>query len=254
MAKTLLIKLAETVDNNKLPYLGEIRIGIKPISTVASYAANAHSQFFTVRANEPIPMEITGDGHFTDSTLTENLGKTYTMPAGRNTMYVSDGNSILSIRNKYAIAGFSMGDGNYTSDGTHFHWNVNLNDFMYMKSLDAIYLMWTSTSGDLSVFKTIQNMNFFLITSSYYGLTGDLSNLSHLTNLTQLNLFEAFNITGDISSIAGMTNLTVLDLGSCRNVTGDTSSIAALHPNNGGKLGSLNISGTQVTGTWPPSA
>ena len=257
MAKTLVIKLAETIDNDELRKLGEMRFNIKPVSTVnPSYTPSQYTQKFAFTPSEPITLEITGDGYFTDETLTQNLGKTLNAPAGYNTVYVSDGDYTLSILNKYALTMLWLSPTNSGSvEQTHKHWHINLADFYGMDAFTRLYFHWVSAYGSLASMKNKNGMTDLDLITENGQVTGDLGDIAGLTSLTNLNLFNSGNgITGDISSLAGMTELTYADIRNCYKLTGNTSSIAHLHPDNGGKLATFAYSGTQVTGDWPPSA
>jgi hypothetical protein len=60
------------------------------------------------------------------------------------------------------------------------------------------------------------------------GVSGNLTVLVELTNLTVLNLYGCKGVSGDLASLAGLTNLTMLDLGSCDGVTGNLATVAGL--------------------------
>ena len=255
MAKTLVIKLAETVNNDELRKLGEMRFKIKPISTVnPSWTPNQYSQRIVIDLREEVTLAITGDGYFTDATLTQNLGKTLTVPTGYNSVYVSDGDYTLSMFNKYAVTRMWLTYANSVIEETHTHWHVKLADFNGMDALTYLNCHWLSAYGSLANFGKLYSLTYLDLISENGQVTGDLADIAGLTSLTRLDLFNTANITGDISSIAGMTELTMADLRNCYKLTGNTSSIAHLHPDNGGKLATFAYSGTQVTGDWPPSA
>ena len=327
MAKTLVIKLAETVDNDNLRKLGEMRIFIVPYSTIPDVPAAIPACFeMKFTASEPFGLELEGNGYFTDSTLTQNLGKTYTAQTGENTIYVSDSTSLLRLANKYAITSWDISGGN---SARHYHWTVDGADFagmgaltflrsnntmlsegsslacfsklpnltqLHLSYMDKGYMNGSlsdiagltnlvtlnlfgqeNITGNLSDLSGMTHLQTFWIVSnklitgnlsSLAGLTelisfevssnrlitGDISSITGLTKLYSFNVSGNSNITGDISSITGLTKLYSFDVSGNPNIPGDTSSIAHLHPNNGGKLATLNISNTGVTGTWPPSA
>ncbi len=257
MAKTLVIKLAETIDNDELRKLGEMRFNIKPVSTVnPSYTPSQYTQNLIIGGSEAFSLAITGDGYFTDETLTQNLGKTFNAPSGTSTVYVSDGDYTLSVFNKYVLTYLKL---TYANGGhpeeTHKHWHVNLADFNGMDALTYIEAHWLSAYGSIANLGKLYNLTYLDLVAENGQVTGDLGDIAGLTSLANLNLFCSGNgITGDISSLAGMTELAYADLRNCYKLTGNTSSIAHLHPDNGGKLATLAYSGTQVTGDWPPSA
>ena len=75
MAKTLVVKLAGTVDNPDLRKLGELRFNIVPVGSLPpdkQYTPSGGTQDIQLKTNRPILLELTGSGHFTDETLTQN--------------------------------------------------------------------------------------------------------------------------------------------------------------------------------------
>ena len=253
MAKTLVIKLAETVDNANLSFLGELDITIRPSqSTWKKVAPTQYTQDIVIANKEPITMRLEGDGHFTDSTLEQNLGTTITKPAGESTIYVSDGNSKLRITNKYAITKIQMGTGANGNQEQHFHWTLNLAQLTGMTELAFYNSAWGGSSGNFSALGTLSKLTYIGITDCY--LLGDISVLRDMTQLTNIRLFNCTGIGGDISNLAGLTELTSVNVANVSSLTGDTSSLAHLHPNNGGKLTAFSYSSIGITGDWPPSA
>ncbi len=120
-----------------------------------------------------------------------------------------------------------------------------------MPKLYHLEIFFSTLTGDLSALSTSPLMQWLLM--PYSNITGDLASLAGLTDMVHMNFEGSRGVTGNISNLAGMTNMGYCNLNACA-VTGDTSSIASLHPNNGGKLATLSIRNTGVTGTWPPSA
>jgi hypothetical protein len=96
MNDCLVTKIKGTVVSDKLiPKLGCMYIEVKEVAN-----PNNETQYFNV----PGQHTIIGDGYFTDNTLTENYGKTIS-----GSTYVSNGNYIIEIPNKYVIAYISGG-------------------------------------------------------------------------------------------------------------------------------------------------
>lgn len=247
MAKTLVVKLAGTVDNDDLRKLGEMRIQITPTQDTV----NSMSQNLYLNVTEPIQLKLTGDGHFTDSTLEQNLGTTITLQTGANNIYVSNGTSTLHIYNKYAITALSM---NFAKWQSHVHWKFNYADFEGMYALQYVKLFYADiiAGSSLASFRDLHNLTYLFVVGK--GAIGDLSDIEGLTGLTTLIINDNKSTTGNISRLAGMTNLATLSLTLCRGLTGDTSSLAHLHPNNGGKLASFAYTNTGITGEWPPAS
>lgn len=255
MAKTLVIKLAETVDNPNLPKLTELKISIYPLSSLlTNRSPSATTQNLDITSSEALPMTLTGEGHFTDSTLAQDLGKTFTKPAGFSTVYISDGRTELSILNKYAITRICTYTGN---SNYHGHFQLKTSDIAKLVNLTDLTLQGFGLKGSLSdIGKMTQLTHLYLsqYTDGANNISGSLADIAGLTKLKNLDLWANYLITGDISSLLGMTNLVKADLSYCGRITGDTSSIASLHPNNGGKLATLGKTNTGITGNWPPSA
>jgi hypothetical protein len=85
-------------------------------------------------------------------------------------------------------------------------------------------------------------MEVLNISSTIGGLTGDLSDISGMVDLTRLNV-SSVHITGDLSDLSAMTKVTTLVLSSPL-ITGDISSLSAMLD-----MWSFEIGGcVQVTG------
>jgi len=97
--------------------------------------------------------------------------------------------------------------------------------------------------GDISC---LSQLNLYTFAMTNTGVSGDLSDLSHMTNLKALYL-SGTNVKGDISSLAGLTNLEELNIQDSEitgsEVYGDLSSL-----NNLNKLRKVALYNLQVTG------
>ena len=99
MTKCLVTKLNGSISNQEILKLGEVRIKIHRADN-----PSANTQKLYVLFNQDTKLEIIGDGYFTDVNLTLNKGKTLTVEKDVHTnIYVSNGDFILSISNKYAL-------------------------------------------------------------------------------------------------------------------------------------------------------
>lgn len=223
--KTLVIKLAGTVEDSSLKKFGEFTFTAKTI-TASNY--NADSARLRIQCVKPVTLEISGNGYFTDENLTANLGTKLTAPKDAVTnVYFSNGNYTVTMSSKYDVGVFYVGRGTGTIDHVlHF-------DSKQLADMTALFLI--AIVGNPST-------------------TIDLSSLQYLTNLKELYVQNnSSRISGDISNFAGMTELKALVLNWLPNVTGDTSSLAHLHPDNGGNLTTFSYEGSGVTGSWPPA-
>jgi len=280
--KTFVIKLAGVVDDDSLMRLGELRMSITPVN-------GQSTQKFKLSAIEPIRLEITGNG-----TFTETGTKVLELSNPKDKIVeVTNGTFTLSLLNKEAVTKLDFFWDDY---GHWFRSGLNLSQLRTMKNLQYLDMERGNLSGNIEdlagltnltylkvyggnvngemgvIGENLVNLTIFMSISNAVGtnlsslsnlkqlrdlrLLGQggatpLSYLSSMTSLTRLEISVAG--VGDISALAGLTNLTWLSLINNTRITGSTSSLAALHPNNGGKLGTFTYTGTSVTGTWPPS-
>ena len=250
MAKCLITTLAESTGDTSLLKVDEFRFhqNSNSVETMDFWKAN-------VLQNGII--EIEGDGYFTDSTGTTNLGKSYTV-SGHNTIYISPGEYDIKVSNKSVYsrivlpAGceFNMEsawgllhvsyiriNGNAYGDITPLHYNTTENH--------AIRIAGNNVSGRITSLPTGVVTYLFMNSSQVKGTTTELveSVFSSSTNV-QL-LISGMGLSGPLSAFATLANLTTLDI-SNTDVTGDTSDLASLT-----KLTAFTYTNTAITGTWP---
>ena len=225
--KTLVVKLAGTVEDTNLKKFGEFEFTTKTIS--ASYY-NADTSRLRILPIKPVTIEIIGDGYITDeATLTQNLGKKIVLPTDVLTsVYFSNGNYTVKMSSKYDVGAFYVGKGSGTLPD-----HVLRFDSKQLADMTALFLIAMVGNPCTTI---------------------DLSSLQYLTNLKELYVNNnSSRISGDISNFAGMTELKVLSLAWLPKITGDTSSLAHLHPDNGGVLATFGYEGSGITGSWPPA-
>lgn len=225
--KTLVVKLAGTVEDTNLKKFGEFEFTAKTISA-SNY--NADTSRLRILSVKPVTIEIIGDGYITDEeTLTQNLGKKIVVPKDVGTsVCFSNGNYTVKMSSKYDLILFIVGKGSGTIPQHVL--NFDSKQLADMTALQQIKLIGNPSASI------------------------DLSTLQYLTNLNELSVHNnGSRITGNISYLAGMTELTVLKLAWLPSVVGDTSSLAHLHPDNGGKLTTFEYEGSGITGLWPPA-
>lgn len=205
MNKTLVTKLNGRTANNELLRLGELIILIDK-----EEAPTAKSRSFDITVNKNTPIEIVGDGYFTDKSLSANKGKSMVLSEGLNTVYLSNDNIVLAILNKYNITElfYEHLDSSATSASAK-HKHVNLEQLKYCRSLTNLTLIGTSTTGDISELSNLTALLYLSLTGTL--VVGDISSLKELTSLSNLQL-ENTLVKGDISSLAGLTNLKNLGL------------------------------------------
>lgn len=285
MGNCIISKLGGSVDNDELLQLGDVRLYVKSMAD-AGYGTepDAHKfllKFFTLE-EEPY-MEIIGDGYFTDSTMSQNLGKTMIISStGNITYYVSDGDYEIIIHTKYGMQRIDIyslnnmysslcldcgtirnklsGGGNYCRIAIYGVDNIvgeqknmfvnSISSFIFYRDQQHIINLDWLAEPSLKCKDTIYEFN----TSGIF-LIGKLSSFNNLPSLKTviINSDARFNdptknaITGDLSEfnpISDTSGLTSISIRSCSLVTGDLSSL-----NRFSALTSLNLSSTaQLTG------
>ena len=236
MGKCFVTRLSGSTSNNELLRLGEMRIKLKKITSPSE-----NTQTFSITAKKDTNLEIIGDGYFTGSNLSENKGKTMTLPANSTqSIIVSNNNLEIAILDKYSIA--SIGVNRNTAEQ---NMSVCIDDFKYSSLLTYIGFVNTEVSGNIDSLKNCKGLTYVdLSKSSVYGdiaslkdinsltnvslaytqISGDISNLKNLTSLNTLSLYKT-KVSGDISNLKNLTSLNTLLLEST-NVYGDIGSLA----------------------------
>ena len=190
MGKMFKTKYPSAVNNDNLLRIGEMRIHIS--------GDNKEKPLY-MTFNKNTELEIIGDGYFTDSTYTQNLGKKTSYPADSgNYLYLSNGNYDVAILNKYAIT--------YLSKGQNVTASLDIDSFKYSTNITFISIGGPLTTGDLSSLSGLSKLSTLDINGT--SVTGDLSSLSGLSELTNIDLSS--KITGDVSSLSSLTKLTRL--------------------------------------------
>ena len=236
MGKCFVTRLSGSTSNNELLRLGEMRIKLKKITSPSE-----NTQAFSITAKKDTNLEIIGDGYFTGSNLSENKGKTMTIPAdSTQSIIVSNNNLEIAILDKYSIA--SIGVNRNTAEQ---NMSVCIDDFKYSSLLTYIGFINTEVSGNIDSLKNCKGLTYVdLSKSSVYGdiaslkdinsltnvslagtqISGDISNLKNLTSLKTLSLYNT-KVSGDISNLKNLTSLNTLLLEGT-NVYGDIGSLA----------------------------
>ncbi len=224
MNKTLITKLNGRVANTELLRLGELRITIDKEDS-----PTAKSRSLDISVRESTPIEIIGEGYFTDENLSANKGKSMNLSIGKNTIYLSNDNIKLSILNKYTITSlFCERSDNTQASASSKHKHFDLDSLKYCTLLNFLSLSNTSTTGNLSEISGLTKLTSLYLSGTL--VEGDLSSVSGLTLLEALQL-ENTPVTGNLSSLSGLTKLISLylrgtktngnaDLLKCYNATG----------------------------------
>ena len=267
MGKCLVTKLNGSTNNPELLKLGELQIGISKVTSPSEW-----TQGLSIMCNKDITLEILGDGYFTDSTLSENKGKTKTINKSEvpTRFYVSNGDFKLSILDKYSITSLT----DYAVYKDEFV-NVSLSNktisdigvLKYSKDITSINLFKANASGNIDNLKTLTKLAYINLDDTK--VSGDIANLKNLTKLTSLNL-NGTEVSGDIANLKDLTLLTTIglyntkvsgDIANLKNLTKLNSSLRLIGLNLYGNIGDIpnNVlyfsnSGGKSNFTWTTSS
>ena len=226
MSKCFITKYPVAIDNDNLPRINMMRIKFQRVNNPTS---TNRSFRFMYPYGTNVTFHYIGNGHFTDSTLTQNLGKKVTKTWGYspdNIYMSSDEGEVEFDISKIK----SLQVGNHDNVQPDFSAATNLTcDLNHLKGrtqIDKINMPLANNNVelDLSSIKDLVKMCYLIIFPSTQ-VTGDIANLANMTLMTNLGL-GGTQVTGDITNLANMTLMTNLDLSKTQ-VTGDITNIVA---------------------------
>lgn len=281
MGNCIISKLGGSVNNDELLRLGDVRLVVDSLGDTYASNPDAHKIKLNFESLEKSPsMEIIGDGYFTDSTMTQNLGKELIFTSTNGTYYVSDGNYEIIVHTEYdlklidvtgvssmhsviiidcdTMRGKLNGNGsiiltanrNLTGDPKNLLKNEGLTYLkLFRYSLKTIDLGWFSEPS----LKCREHLYYFGVSGIFLiGKLSDFNNLPALTSVS-LNLNSSATdpttntITGDLSDFNPLNDASKIiqfDIRSCNLVTGDISSLTRFY-----NIRYMNMSySTQLTG------
>ena len=213
MEKCLVTKLNGSSDNSELLRVGEMRMNISKVEN-PTYV----TQGFFILVSKPTTLEIIGEGYFTDSTLTENKGKTLVIDVNNNnTFWVSSNDVEIAILEKYSINKMNILFQGANSFGNNK--SINIDDLKYSLGLTTLSLPMTQVSGDIANLKNLTGLVSLDLSSTQ--VSGDIANLKNLTALTYLSFNNVSQVSGDIANLKNLTALTRLYIESNAQVSGD---------------------------------
>ena len=230
MAKCLVTKLNGSVNNDKLPRVGEMRIKVESVVSPTKDTQGFGASFF-----QPTTVEIVGNGYFTDDTLTKNNGKSIVVSSLQGVI-VSQATTV-AIRDKYKLTALNT----FIPSGTPYGKNkvLNIDDLKYSTSLASLNLTDMQISGDIANLNNLTALTTLVLNN--IEIYGDIANLKNLTSLASINL-SATNISGDIANLKNLTNLTKLLLSNTK-VAGNIANLKDLT-----NLTEIKLSKTQISG------
>ena len=228
MTKCLVTKLNGSISNQEIFKLGEVRIKIHRVAN-----PSASTQKLYVLFNQDTKLEIIGDGYFTDVNLSINKGKTLVIKGNIDTdVYVSNGDFILSISNKYALK--TLSDIGKNKD-------IEINFLKYSTELTNLNLNNAKVSGDIADLSNLTALTNVSLNNSK--VSGDIADLKNLTALRVLNLYNTL-VSGDIADLKNLTALTDINLSNFTTpIIGDIGSLHSLE-----SIKSISLQNSQLSG------
>lgn len=213
MGKMFKTVYPQSVDNDNLLKIGEMRIGINPSNNV--------TQFYISVLNG-ISKKSVKNGYITDEAGNANNGNT----SDNARVFLSPSSTALIIDNKYKLSELQVISNNVSIA------SIDLSDLRYTDTMTKLTLSNTNVSGSLSDISNMTNLTSLMLSNT--NVSGDLSELP-----ATLNTFNNYkgSIGGKLSSLKNIINLTNIVIG--KYVTGDISDIDSLT-----KLNSLTIPST----------
>ena len=236
MNKCFITKLPSSVDNDNLPVLGQLRINWLKQNDLT----DNDQRYIELVATDSITVKVSG-AHFTDSTLSSNLGNTKTIKAadGYVGLYVSnDANAVLTIDNKYSLSVLNFIKGSKRNLKKEVYFDID--DIEYCTNLERLILSGTKVNGDISAINKLTSLTILGLSNTQ--VRGDIGSLSKFTKLSDLRL-EGTQVSGDISALSNLTNISYLFLAGNNKIMGNINTVS-----NFTNIRYLDLTKTQVSG------
>ena len=188
MENCLLIKLKGTVPNAEIMKLGEARI--------VTAEPNSGTSLFSSNVAQTLKI-ISGTGTFKNPAATD-AGKTLVIPANTDTdISTTAAGDVISIENKYAITGFTLGS---TSQGL----NIDISALKFSLLKNLLSNTASTIIGDIAALKDkpLRRVNL----ASQSGIIGKIAEIAGIASLYDLRI-NATQIEGDVNVLSTLTGL-----------------------------------------------
>jgi hypothetical protein len=248
----LLTTLKGVADDTSLLKLDEFAVDVDT-DVVASFDA------YYDTTGKSSTARIEGDGYFTDSTGTGNLGKSITITDSIGSKYISPGKYKIVFDGKSQLDHIIFGAGIVAN--TEMLWGLNslksirLDDLRvdgsilmmkYNPRVEAIRIASKKVIGRFDSLSGSDKIHYLYLNSpKIKGTVQDLVKCVVKTGGVSL-LLSSTGLSGNLADFTSVPGLKTLYLSSTQ-VTGDTSDLAPLS----GTLTTFVYANTAITGTWP---
>lgn len=212
MATNCLIKkLPVSFDDPSLVEVGEL---VFPVRSIADFGKN-NSKFRFWSANSEMTISTDGDGYFALSY--EGLDApasrltSYNVPASSDgtSLFLKNGDYNIHIKSKYVLTNILLsGNSPYANP-----LNIVLRNLTYMPALVSIVVPDAyGTLEDLKSVTTLQVLRIKTPTDADSHVSGKLSDLADLLELQEIVISRCNSITGELSQLGSLVNLTTIKL------------------------------------------
>ena len=217
MSDCLVTKLKGVVNDDSIPYFGELHIKFEPTTTGQEFPKFSLSTAYGFTA------AVVGEGNLLDSEGSV-IGKKNNYPSGDGMTVSVDGDvSEIFVAPLYGITKID-GYGNVWNKvyGTNSTKDISrLTKLTYIKTRRYCGL---TVEGDISYVAGLKNLETLSITDEDR-FVGDIAVLSNLENLKIVSFSGCYGTHGAISCFSNMSNLTDINLGFSNSYYGDLSDV-----------------------------
>ena len=213
----LITKLKGTVNDGSLPKLGSMLFKLRTTTTnlVKIEAIGKDVSFSSADGSNIFSISSGGE----EKTNAINVAESNTV------FYVDASKGVtISIDNKYNLEKLDV----YRSTDTHeLTVDLNFEDLKYCKKLSWLALIYMTLTGDISALQNLTELTNISLYSTQ--VTGDISALQNLTALTTIRLYST-EVTGSLDSLANLPSGLIFDMGNVT-LTGDYFKFLNEHTN-----------------------
>lgn len=195
---TLITKLPESVTDGTLSKLGEIAIKFN----IPQDTAIADRKIVIGHNNGTATLRIVGSGNFVNSSDV-SLGKEITTSLGLNTIYLSTGNFIVFVGDKYKLELLNLAD---VPSGYEF-----VSDMKYTSLLSSINIPYANKDAEEPLYLSDLDLSYTgqfraVVSSNSNKIVGSFKNFN-LAKLGLLYMTRQSAFEGDFADLAGTTTL-----------------------------------------------
>ena len=240
----LQIKLPSSVDDQKLITLNQFQFEIS--GEWISKSARCNAVGFR-NAHDGCTLTIVdGDAHFTDSTNTQDLGKSITIGLGNQSVYFSSGRAIVNVTYSNYIYIFELTVGSFTN-ATMRRPMKFYSSICYLP-LNVFWFFDTEFGYGITP-KYLPKATFRSFVTVRCNYPIDMADFSDFEAIVLFRCISNSLAYGDISELGANTSMTELDVTDSVGITGSIESLVSAMTSAGRTSGTLviNATGTKVT-------